>query len=85
TGGDVDRHMAYAGQQQLDAYAHTVEHAAEREAAFNARIDGSRTKTLVTFHINDLVQVYRSDLDYTFRTNRKFLPKWGAVRRVVTR
>lgn len=75
TGDDVDKHMAYAGQQQLDTYTHTVEHAAEREAVFNVWIDSSR----------DLVQVYRSDLDYTFRTNCTFLPKWWAVCRVVAR
>ncbi|KZP25623.1 hypothetical protein FIBSPDRAFT_670490, partial [Athelia psychrophila] len=82
---DIGRHMAYTRQQQLDAYAHTVEHAAEREAVFNAKINGSRVKNLVSFHINDLVQVYRSDLDYTFRTERKLLAKWGPVRRVVSR
>lgn len=82
---DVDRHIAYARQQQLDTQAHTAKHAAEREASFNAKIEGSRVNNIITFRINDLVQVYRNDLDYTFKTKRKFLPKWGAVRRVVAR
>lgn len=33
----------------------------------------------------DLVQVYRNDLDYTFRSVKKLLPKWGVPRRVVAR
>lgn len=80
-----DTQMEYTRQQQLDAYSHVVEHANEREAVFNKKIDESRVKKLVLFHINDLVQVYRSDLDYTFRTEHKMLPKWGQVRRVVSR
>jgi hypothetical protein len=31
------------------------------------------------------VQVYRSDLDFTFTTERKILPKFSAPRRVVSR
>ncbi|KZP11075.1 hypothetical protein FIBSPDRAFT_664945, partial [Athelia psychrophila] len=85
TSEEVDTQMAHTRQQQLDAYSHVVEHANEREAAFNRKIDESKLKSLVTFRINDLVQVYRSDLDYTFKTERKLLPKWGQVRRVVSR
>lgn len=62
-----------------------VEHANEREAIFNRHIEESRVKKSIIFHTNDLVQIYRSDLDYTFRTTRKLLPKWGQVRRVVSR
>ena len=32
-----------------------------------------------------MVQVYRSDLDYTFSTTRKLEPKWSAPRRVINR
>ncbi|KZP30609.1 hypothetical protein FIBSPDRAFT_884141 [Athelia psychrophila] len=39
----------------------------------------------VEFTVNTLVQVYHSDLNYTFRTERKLLPKWGPVRRIVGR
>lgn len=85
TKDDIETQLEYSKQQQLDAYSHIVEHANEREAIFNRKIDESRTKKLVTFHTNDLVQIYRSDLDYTFRTEHKMLPKWGQVRRVVSR
>lgn len=85
TADDIHTQHDYTMQQQLDAYSHVVEHANEREAIFNRNIDKSSVKKLVTFHTNDLVQIYRSDLDYTFRTNRKLLPKWGQVRRVVSR
>jgi hypothetical protein len=39
----------------------------------------------VTFKAGDLVQVYRSDLDFTFAATRKLLPKFSAPRRVVGR
>jgi len=32
-----------------------------------------------------LVQVYRNDLDYTFKTDRKLLPKWSQPQRVTER
>lgn len=82
---DVETQMSYTRQQQLDTYSHVVEHTNEREAVFNKNIDKSRLKKMVIFCTNNLVQVYRSDLDYTFRTTRKMLPKWGQVRRVVSR
>lgn len=82
---DVADHIMHAHQQQLDTHSHAVQHANEREVAFNSKITDSRLKTTITFKVNDLVQIYRNDLDYTFRTNRKLLPKWGAVRRVVSR
>jgi hypothetical protein len=31
----------------------------------------------VIFKIGQLVQVYRNDLDYTFKTEHKLLPKWS--------
>jgi hypothetical protein len=39
----------------------------------------------VIFKAGQLVQVYRSDLDYTFQTIRKLEPKWSVPRRVVER
>jgi hypothetical protein len=39
----------------------------------------------VIFRAGDLVQVYRSDLDFTFKTERKILPKFSAPRRVLNR
>jgi hypothetical protein len=39
----------------------------------------------VIFRSGDLVQVYRSDLDFTLATERKLLPKFSAPRRVINR
>jgi len=36
----------------------------------------------VAFARGQLVQVYRNDLDYTFKMDRKLLPKWSQPRRV---
>lgn len=32
-----------------------------------------------------MVQIYRSDLDYTFKTERKVLPKWSSPQRIASR
>lgn len=79
---DADIHLAYAEQQRLDGYDATVRHARARKAAFDRRVRRSRAGP-VAFATGDLVQVYRSDLDYTFRVDRKLLPKWSEPRRVV--
>lgn len=50
--------------------------------AFDKRVHKCRAGE-VSFAFNELVQVYRSDLDYTFSTERKLLPKWSPSRRVV--
>src|ERR1700691_5562896 len=39
----------------------------------------------VIFKCGQLVQIYRSDQDYTFKTERKLLPKWSQPRRIVKR
>ena len=39
----------------------------------------------VTFKAGDLVQVYRSDLNFTLATEQKLLPKFSAPRRIVNR
>ncbi|KAG6851444.1 hypothetical protein C0991_009109 [Blastosporella zonata] len=81
---DVDLQLAYAGQQRLDGYAAAVHHAIKRKATFDKRVL-AETKNEVVFKAGDLVQVYRSDLDYTFKTEKKLLPKWSIPRRVVAR
>ena len=53
-------------------------------ATFNKQVPG-RSPREVVFKAGDLVQVYRSDLDYTFKSDRKILPKFSAPRRVVSR
>lgn len=81
----VHEQLALMQQQRLDAYSHMVEKSNDREASFNEALDNSRRKQAVKFTVNTLVQVYLSDLDYTFKTERKLLPKWGPVRRVMGR
>jgi hypothetical protein len=81
---DVDTHMTYAVQQRLDGYAAAVRHALKRKAAFDKRVLAERGGEVI-FKPGQLVQVYRSDLDYTFKMDRKLLPKWSHPRRVVTR
>lgn len=76
-------HMAYAEQQRLDGYERVAHQARQRKAAFDKRVNNSRSGAVV-FQPGDLAQVYRSDLDYTFRTDRKLLPKWSAPRRIVS-
>ena len=76
-------HMAYAAQQRLDGYEATVKHAIARKNTFDKRV--LKGPGEVTFHSGQLVQVYRSDLDYTFKTERKLLPKWSQPYRVKNR
>jgi hypothetical protein len=81
---DADMHMTYAAQQRLDGYAAAVRHALKRKTAFDKRVLAERAGEVV-FKTGQLVQVYRSDLDYTFKTERKLLPKWSPPRRIATR
>lgn len=39
----------------------------------------------VIFNNGQLVQIYRSDLDFTLKTDRKLLPKWSPPQRVTSR
>ncbi|KAG2747241.1 hypothetical protein P692DRAFT_20736484, partial [Suillus brevipes Sb2] len=36
----------------------------------------------IIFEQEHLVQVYRSDLDYAFKTDHKILPKWSVPQQV---
>ena len=81
---EVEVQMAYINQQRFDGYSHIVDHAHRRKEAFDKHVlDHSPGE--VIFRAGDLVQVYRSDLDYTFKTERKMLPKFSAPRRVLSR
>jgi hypothetical protein len=82
--GSVAVQMAYVDQQQLDGYSQMVDHAHKRKAQFDAKVQ-SRAPREVIFKAGWLVQVYRSDLDYTFKSERKMEPKWSAPRRIVSR
>ncbi|KAG6838068.1 hypothetical protein C0991_002139 [Blastosporella zonata] len=73
--------MAYVEQQRLDGYSEAVAHAFKRKAAFDRRVLDKGPGEVI-FIEGDLVQVYRSDLDYTFKMERKLLPKWSKPYRV---
>ena len=84
TAEEVDTQMAYVNQQRFDGYAQIVDHAKCCKETFDRKVL-SHPPHEVIFKAGDLVQVYRSDLDYTFKTERKVLPKFSAPRRVVAR
>ncbi|KIN98694.1 hypothetical protein M404DRAFT_108240, partial [Pisolithus tinctorius Marx 270] len=81
---DATIHMAYATQQCLDSYNKAVRHAIKRKTAFDHCML-KRQLAEVVFNIGDLIQIYQNDLDYTFKTERKLLPKWSTPHRVAMR
>ncbi|KAJ3897513.1 hypothetical protein F5879DRAFT_784266, partial [Lentinula edodes] len=54
------------------------------KAVFDRRVLKKEGKEVV-YRKGDLVQVYWSDLDYTFKTIKKIIPKWSHPYRVVER
>jgi hypothetical protein len=84
TGTDTALQMAYVAQQRLDGYAEAVAHAIKRKTAFDKRVLAQHPGEVV-FSKGQLVQIYRSDLDYTFKTERKLLPKWSTPHRIASR
>ena len=84
TADDVSTQMAYVAQQRLDGYAEAVAHALKRKAVFDKRVLAHKPGEVI-FSNGELVQIYRSDLDYTFKTDRKLLPKWSPPQRVTAR
>jgi hypothetical protein len=81
---EVEVQMAYMEQQRLDGYAHILSHAHKRKLAFDRKLL-NRAPREVIFKAGQLVQVYQSDLDFTFKVERKMEPKWSAPRRVTSR
>ena len=61
-----------------------VAHAIKRKAVFDKRVLAHRPGE-VSFSKGQLVQIYHSDLDHMFKTDRKLLPKWSPPQRVVER
>ena len=78
---DTTIQMAYVAQQHLDGYAAAVAHALRRKTAFDKRVL-EHTPGEVIFLKGQLVQIYRSDLDFTFKTERKLLPKWSTPQHI---
>src|SRR3979490_138135 len=60
---DVGLQMAYVDQQRIDGYAAIVDHAVKRKAAFDKDVL-HRAPRCILFRAGQLVQVYRSDLDF---------------------
>ncbi|RXW12800.1 hypothetical protein EST38_g13053 [Candolleomyces aberdarensis] len=81
---DVSLQMVYVSQQHLDGYSQMVDHAHRRKEVFDRHVL-SQTSKEVVFRAGDLVQVYRNDLEYTFKMERKLVPKFSAPRCVVSR
>ena len=76
TNVDVAVQMAYVAQQRLDGYAEMVTHAIRQKSTFDKWVLTHKPGEVVFFK-NQLVQIYRSDLDFTFKTDQKLLPKWS--------
>jgi hypothetical protein len=68
----------------LDGYAHILTHAHKWKLAFDRKLLAQAPREVI-FKAGQLVQVYRSDLDFTFKAERKMEPKWSAPRRVTSR
>jgi transposase InsO family protein len=76
--------MAYVAQQRLDGYAEAVAHALKRKSMFDRKVL-TQNPGEVIFSKGQLVQIYRNDLEYTFKTERKLLPKWSTPQRISSR
>ena len=84
TESDAATQMAYVGQQRLDGYAEAVAHALRRKTAFDRKVI-KKEPSEVEFTKGQLIQIYRSDLDYTFKMERKLLPKWSSPQQVISK
>jgi hypothetical protein len=71
-------------QQRLDGYAGAVAHAVKRKSVFDKKVLANKPGEVI-FSKGQLVQVYRSDLDDTFKTERKILPKWSPPYRITSK
>ena len=78
---DIEIHMGYTAQQRLDGYEEALRHATKRKEAFDKRVL-RRKPGEVVFESGQLVQIYRSDLDNTFKAERKLLPEWSQPHRI---
>ena len=80
---DMALQMAYVAQQRLDRYMEAVTHTLKRKTAFDKKVLAHNPGE-VTFSKGHLVQIYRNDLDYTFKMDRKLLPKWLTPQRIAS-
>jgi hypothetical protein len=78
---DAELHIAYVAQQRLDGYSEAVDNAMRRKRAFDRKVIKSKAG-VVNFTPGELVQVYRSELMHTMRSERKLLPRWSQPYRI---
>ena len=81
---NITTQMAYMAQQWLDGYTEAVAHVAKRKSMFDKKVLAHKPGE-VMFSKGQLVQIYCSDLDETFKTEHKLLPKWSPPHHMVTR
>ena len=74
---DIDNHMMYAAQQQLDGYAEAV----QCKTAFDRRVTKSGAG-MVEFKKGQLVQVYRNKVALKLSTECKLVPLWSSPHHV---
>jgi hypothetical protein len=79
---DLDTHMVYVVQQQLDGYSEAIQHANQRKEAFNRKVMKSKAGSVI-FNTGQLVQVFRSDLANSISSECKLTPMWSTPRCVV--
>jgi len=81
---NVTIQMAYVAQQHLNGYAEAVACALRRKRTFDRRVL-TKNQGEVIFLKGQLIQIYWSDLYYTFKMEHKLLPKWSIPQHVVSR
>ena len=82
TNNGIEVQMAYIAQQRLDGYVEMVTHAIKQKSIFNKQVLAHKLGEVI-FSKGQLVKIYRSDLDFTLKTDQKLLPKWSSPQRVV--
>jgi hypothetical protein len=81
---DVNIHMVYVEQQQLDDANQATAHTTRWKAVFDKRVVQSHAGE-VMFEPGQLVQVYANTLDMTVSNTRKLTLKWLAPRRIISK
>ena len=79
---EAQMHMALVQQHLLEGYDTITRHAGKRKGRSDKWVEKSKAG-VVTFELGDLVQVYRSNLGYTFRVDQKMLLRWSDQKHVV--
>jgi hypothetical protein len=81
---DTPIHITYVEQQRIDGYEEMVRHAIKCKTAFDKRVLKKAPEEVI-FNRGQLVQVYRNNLDYTFKADQKLLLKWSVPRCIKSR